>query len=116
MIKVKPTKTFYSLLIASAFAAALGIFAIHSYDSRRPPAHAVTHTDVYQIISQPCWFQYPQEKVIECGELRTPVSSGAFILPFVVIRDESSDHQPDPVVYLRGGPGASMELNTDGIE
>lgn len=116
MIKVKPKKSFYLLLIASAFVAALSLFALHGHDSSRPGEHPATHTDVYQIISRPCWFQFPQEKAIECGELRTPVSSGAFSLPFVVIRDDSSDHQPDPVIYLRGGPGESMELNTDGIE
>src|SRR5690606_38616353 len=102
--------------IASAFVATLSLFALHGHDSSRPGERPATHTDVYQIVSRPCWFQYPQEKVIECGELRTPVSSGAFSLPFVVIRDDSSDHQPDPVIYLRGGPGASMELSTDGIE
>lgn len=115
MIKVKLTKTHYLFFILSTFATALGIFAIGNYHSHLPPEHAAT-TDAYQIISRSCWFNFPEDQNIDCGELHTPASLGAFTLPFVIIRNASSDHQPDPVAYLRGGPGASMQLDTDGIE
>jgi len=40
----------------------------------------------------------------------------SFQLPVVVMRYQQLDRQPDPVVYLAGGPGASARLDGDNIE
>lgn len=72
--------------------------------------------DEYRFVSVPCWFDVPRMEDIRCGELHTPVSSGAFALPVVRILDSSSGHRADPIIYLQGGPGGSARLNSEGIE
>ena len=63
-----------------------------------------------------CWFDVPVDRNIDCGYLFTPAKSGKFQLPVVIIRDDSSDHRDDPLVYLSGGPGNSSFLEPDNID
>lgn len=70
----------------------------------------------YSLIKKPCWFEAPWQETIVCAELHTPSASGEFILPVVIIKDDSAIHHPDPLVYLAGGPGASSRLHKEGIE
>lgn len=113
---MKLAKTHYFLLMFGTLTVVSAVFIVDHYRSRFSLEPSVTASDDYQIISRSCWFDIPSGESIDCGELRTPASSGAFTLPFVIIHDASVDRRPDPLVYLRGGPGASMELDADGIE
>lgn len=70
----------------------------------------------YRFVALPCWFDADWTATIRCGELTTPAASGAFRLPVVILKDESAQSRPDPVVYLQGGPGAGAELHRDGIK
>lgn len=72
--------------------------------------------DEYRFVTVPCWFDVPWPEDIRCGELHTPVSSGAFALPVVRILDSSPERLDDPVIYLQGGPGSSARLDSEGIE
>lgn len=69
----------------------------------------------YKLVKKNCWFDVPWPRTITCGDLHTPINSGSFILPVVIIQDDSANHQPDPLVYLAGGPGASSRLHAEGI-
>lgn len=70
----------------------------------------------YQLISKPCWFEVDWRKKVKCFHLKTPKDQGVFLLPVVIIVDESADHRADPVLYLQGGPGAGAGLNQEGME
>ncbi len=91
------------------------------------------------IVWMDCWFDIPgdlpKELEVECGQWRTqslPRQSSApasiqasdekpriqteFNLMFVVLRDNSTDHQKDPLFYLSGGPGSSTYLEKENID
>jgi pimeloyl-ACP methyl ester carboxylesterase len=70
----------------------------------------------YRFVKINCWFEADWQATITCGELHTPESHGAFTLPVVILHSDHSGAQPDPVVYLQGGPGASAGLHADGIK
>lgn len=72
-------------------------------------------SDQYRFNEVACWFDVPEPEYIICGELHTPLSSGAFSLPVVRFLDSAADHKPDPVIYLQGGPGGSAGLDSEGI-
>lgn len=107
------------LILCSVFLIALSCLVgsvAYQLISARASSSAVTVQDRYVLMTQPCWFENSWQEDIECGELITPVSAGEFSLPVVIIRDNSPDHRPDPVVYLQGGPGASADLTDSGIK
>lgn len=70
----------------------------------------------YRFIKTNCWFDADWQASITCGELHTPVSHGQFILPVVILHTDNPSAQPDPIVYLPGGPGASAGLHSEGIK
>ena len=58
----------------------------------------------------PCPFNVPAGAPVECGFVVVPEDhndpDGPTIrLASVIIKDQSGDHQPDPVILLAGGPG-----------
>lgn len=63
-----------------------------------------------------CWFPIPEDLDVDCAEMRTDPRRGAFTLPVVIIRDHSSDHRDDPLVYLSGGPGNSNFLESGNVD
>lgn len=69
----------------------------------------------YVLVSKNCWFSPPEDVVTACGELLTPSISGQFRLPYVILRDTSSQRRPDPVIYLQGGPGGAAGMDQEGI-
>ncbi len=70
----------------------------------------------YRLIQKQCWFTVDWQKTVKCFHLKTAQSTGEFYLPVVIIKDESTDHQLDPVVYLQGGPGLGAALDQEGID
>lgn len=72
--------------------------------------------NAYRYVPVACWFNVDYTRDIKCGELLTPLSSGGFRLPVVIIKNSSTNHRNDPVLYLSGGPGVSSSLNKKGIE
>lgn len=93
----------------------LVVVGLALYFSERRSTTAPMEDDSYRFLSVPCWFDAPWQETVRCGELHTPASTGKFILPVVIIGDNSSLTQSDPVFYLQGGPGSSAGLDTDGI-
>lgn len=60
-----------------------------------------------------CWFGNPSRFTIDCGYLTVPEDhtqpDGAQIrLAISIIRSEAAQVQPDPVVFLAGGPGGGI--------
>lgn len=72
--------------------------------------------DSYRFVARACWFEADWQASIRCGELHTPKAQGGFVLPVVIIANSLGQTQPDPVVYLTGGPGASVRLHSEGIK
>lgn len=72
-------------------------------------------SDQYDLQIKNCWFAVPDDEEVFCGELLTPVASGQFRLPFVILRDTSPERRADPVIYLQGGPGAATRMDEEGI-
>jgi len=65
-----------------------------------------------------CPFNVPPGAEVECGFVIVPEDhdnpDGKTIrLAVAVIRDQSEDHQPDPVILLAGGPGEKVMENGD---
>ena len=64
-----------------------------------------------------CFFDVPEGAPVECGFVVVPedhsTPGGSSIrLATVIVRDQSQDHQPDPVILLAGGPGERTVGNT----
>ncbi|GAB1260068.1 alpha/beta fold hydrolase [Aurantivibrio plasticivorans] len=62
-----------------------------------------------------CWFDIPKDKLVQCFHWMLEEIDQDAHLAVVVIRDQSSQHFPDPIVYLSGGPGSSTYLEPDNI-
>ena len=61
----------------------------------------------------PCWFTPPEGEAAACGTLMVPErrdrpGSRLLRLPVAVLRSTADTPAPDPVVYIEGGPGASV--------
>ena len=68
----------------------------------------------------PCPFDVPAGAPVECGFVIAPEDHGdpegpTIRLAVVVIKDQSHDHQPDPVIFLAGGPGEKAVHNAVAI-
>lgn len=74
-----------------------------------------SNLDEYRFVFKNCWFEVPWQENIRCGELHTAVSTGSFVLPVVIIEDNSYEKKSDVVFYLQGGPGSSADLTDEGI-
>ncbi|MDD5391582.1 MAG: alpha/beta fold hydrolase [Thiothrix sp.] len=98
--------------------AGLGIASVH-----RAPLDTITGKTLAngaRFVPETCWFDTGDNTAIQCGWLHTaPADSkhpSAFQLPVVIMRHTGMEHQPDPLVYLAGGPGAAAGLDKQGIE
>jgi len=63
-------------------------------------------------VASECEFEVPEEAQVECGRLTVPQNraqpdAGTVSLPVAKFVSASSNRQPDPVVYLDGGPGGN---------
>lgn len=64
----------------------------------------------------PCPFDVPEGAPVECGFVIVPEDhsnpdSPSIRLAVVVVKDQSDEHQPDPVILLAGGPGERVVAN-----
>ncbi len=64
----------------------------------------------------PCPFDVPEGAPVECGfvivpEDHTDPDGPTIKLAVAVVKDESDEHQPDPVIVLSGGPGEKTVHN-----
>jgi pimeloyl-ACP methyl ester carboxylesterase len=64
----------------------------------------------------PCAFEVPEDAVVECGFVVVPEDhndpAGPTIrIAVAVFKDQSDEHQPDPVMFLTGGPGEKTVHN-----
>ncbi len=69
----------------------------------------------YRYTEVDCWFRPPRDAEVRCGRLHTAPETGRFALPVVILRSDSDRRQPDPILYLPGGPGGSAWLDGNGI-
>ena len=69
---------------------------------------------------EPCPFDLPPSMIegddVDCGFVVVPAdhqdpSAGTLRLAVVVVRDQSENHQPEPVILLSGGPGEKTVAN-----
>jgi pimeloyl-ACP methyl ester carboxylesterase len=68
----------------------------------------------------PCPFQVPEGAPVQCGFVVVPEDhkdpGGPTIkLAVAVIKDQSEEHQPDPVILLAGGPGEKVMASALGL-
>jgi pimeloyl-ACP methyl ester carboxylesterase len=76
------------------------------------PAPTDTPTGVPRFEKEDCWFKEPASAEVECGYLIVPEDhtkpDGPTIkLAVARFRSDSGNPEPDPIVYLEGGPGGS---------
>lgn len=67
-----------------------------------------------------CPFDVPEDPVVECGFVVVPEDhndpAGPTIrLSVAILKDQSEEHQPDPVILLSGGPGEKTVHNAPAI-
>ena len=67
-------------------------------------------------VDTPCTIEIPPGSLVTCGTLTVPESraepdGNKVVLPVVRIHSLAADAQPDPVVYLHGGPGIGTLRN-----
>lgn len=60
-----------------------------------------------------CPYEVPAGRMTECGQLTVPENradpnSRDIVIAVAVAKSNNPDPRPDPIVYLEGGPGASM--------
>lgn len=63
-----------------------------------------------------CWFEVPVNAKVDCGyvvveEDHFEPNGKTIRLAVVIVRDQSENHQPDPVIMLAGGPGERVAAN-----
>jgi pimeloyl-ACP methyl ester carboxylesterase len=84
-----------------------------------PTATAVPTSEPSATFEQaPCPFNVPegQEDRVDCGFVIVPEDHSnpdgpSIRLSVVVVKDQSDEHQPDPVIVLAGGPGERVVAN-----
>ena len=79
-----------------------------------------THEPTATFEETPCPFDLPRDLAVECGFVVVPQDhndpAGPTIrLAVVVLKDQSEEHQPDPVILLAGGPGEKTVASTPGL-
>lgn len=81
-----------------------------------PPAPTPTPTPaptgVPRFEKEDCWFKEPASAEVECGYLIVPADHAqpdgpTLKLAVARFRSDSGNPEPDPIVYLEGGPGGS---------
>ena len=65
-----------------------------------------------------CSFDIPLTEIIHCATLYPSMQNSQLntSLPIVVVKNISWDHQPDPVLYINGGPGTATGFKGGDIE
>ena len=76
------------------------------------PEATTSPTDVPRFETADCWFDEPSGQTVECGYLIVPEDrsrpAGKTIrLAVARFKSDASAPEPDPIVYLEGGPGGS---------
>jgi len=105
-----------ALLIVALLASACGGATTSTPEPTATPAVEPTSTvqptaePVATFEEGPCPFDVPEGAPVECGFVVVPEDhndpEGPTIrLSVAVLRDQSDEHQPDPVMLLSGGPG-----------
>ncbi len=84
------------------------------------PTTEPTTEPVATFEESPCPFDTPAGAPVECGFVVVPKDHGkpngpTIRLAVAVFRDQSADHQPDPVILLAGGPGEKTVQNAPGL-
>ncbi len=73
-----------------------------------------------RFVPEKCWFETAKNDDVQCGFMHvapsSPDQASPFQLPVVVMRYTGKDRQPDPLVYLSGGPGSASWLEQKSIE
>lgn len=74
-----------------------------------------------RFVPGPCWFTVPDGEAALCGTVAVPdyrdrPATRAFRLPVVVLLSTAAKPEPDPILYLEGGPGASPFGGGDAVE
>lgn len=80
------------------------------------PAPALAHADLPYVELTDCWMELPsgltEGEDVDCGILYVPEDradpdSPTIELAFAILYAAAEDVQPDPVIYLAGGPGGN---------
>ncbi len=73
-----------------------------------------------RFVPEKCWFSTDKRVDVQCGFMHVTPSAishkSSFQLPVIVMRYTGKDRQPDPLVYLAGGPGAASWLDIRSVE
>jgi pimeloyl-ACP methyl ester carboxylesterase len=77
-----------------------------------PPTPPPAPTGVPRFEQADCWFKTPISAEVECGYLIVPEDHARPAGPTIKLavarfRSDSGQPEPDPIVYLEGGPGGS---------
>ena len=112
-------KIIWLLLGGLVMVVGLGLVPLHQTTMIKATV-AKTLPNGAQFVPSECWFTNTTNLSVSCGWLHTaPPQTGApsaFRLPVVIMRHAGLGHQPDPLVYLAGGPGSAAWLDKDGVE
>lgn len=76
------------------------------------PTPSAAPTGVPRFEKEDCWFKEPASAEVECGYLIVPEDHAkpdgpTLKLAVARFRSDSGNPEPDPIVYLEGGPGGS---------
>lgn len=111
-------KIIWFLLGGIVVIAGLGLVPIHQTPTKA--AIGKTLANGARFVPESCWFENNGNFPVQCGWLHTaPLNNDpntVFRLPVIVVRHQGFGHQPDPVMYLAGGPGASAQLDKQSVE
>ncbi|QTR50339.1 alpha/beta hydrolase [Candidatus Thiothrix anitrata] len=112
-------KIIWLLLGGLVMVIGLGLAPLHQ-TAKLEAAVAKTLPNGAQFVPDACWFTNTTKLSVSCGWLHTapakPGAPSAFRLPVIIMRHAGLGHQPDPLVYLAGGPGSAAWLDKDGVE
>lgn len=104
---------YFVLSILASGLALLGLLKLESSgtaSSTESPAYAA------RIVWQNCDPQIYSDTLIKCAQYYPGGNSGAFYMPLAVFVHDGPSRQPDPLVYIGGGPGAGMQTGPDSLQ
>ena len=92
--------------------------AAGEYGSSTAPTEAGSR--VPRIEDTDCWFEKPPDRDVRCGRLIVPedwstMSGREVAIRYVVFPAPSEIRQPDPVLFISGGPGEPAFIDRGGI-
>jgi len=82
------------------------------------PSESATAGEPLDVDDTPCAFDTESVPVlVECGRITVPPrgdpDAAPITIAFAVFRAEARDPEPDPVIYLHGGPGGAVLASAD---